>query len=81
MSRVLKMNFRDSLGKSRYFNVPYAKDNLTKEIVYAQMKALAKTKLFAKDGAALLTLPLGAELISTTTEIIADENDFGVGIH
>ena len=27
------MNFRDSLGKSRYFNVPYAKDNLTKEIV------------------------------------------------
>lgn len=80
MTRVLKMKFRDSFGKGHYFNIPYVKDNLTKEIVYQQMKDLAKTKLFAKDGASMLKMPLSADLISTTTETITNEDDFGVGI-
>lgn len=80
-ARVLKMQFRDSLGKAHYFNIPYAKETLDKKTVFDQMNALAKTKLFVKDGANLLALPLGASLISTTTEIIADEDDFGVSIH
>lgn len=75
-TKVLKLVFRDSLGKNRSWKIPYPKDDLTKEVILQHMNALAKTKLFAKDGAMMLAHPLSAAFISTTVDGVAEKIDF-----
>lgn len=75
-TKILKLVFRDSLGKNRSWKIPYPQDNLTKEVILQHMNALSKTNLFIKDGAKMMAHPLSAAFISTTVDGVAEKIDF-----
>lgn len=74
--KSLNLTYKGSLGKTHLLKLNYVKDGLTKEQIAQQMKALAKSNLFAKDGERLYDKPVAAKYVTTTEEVVLDKDDF-----
>lgn len=74
--KSLNLTYKGSLGKTHLLKLNYVKDDLSKEEIAQQMKALAKSNLFAKDGERLYDKPVAAKYVTTTEEVVLDKDDF-----
>ncbi len=73
--KSLNLTYKGSLGKTHLLKINYVKDGLTKEEIAQQMKALADSQLFAKDGEQLYVQPVSAKYVTTTEEVVLNKED------
>jgi hypothetical protein len=73
--KSLNLTYKGSLGKTHLLKINYVKDGLTKEEITQQMKALADSQLFAKDGEQLYVQPVSAKYVTTNEEVVLNKED------
>lgn len=78
MMKSLNLIYKGSLGKTHQLKLNYVKEGLTKDEIMTQMKALAGSKLFAKDGEQLYAQPIAAKYITTTEETVVKKDDWNL---
>ncbi|MCH9394771.1 DUF2922 domain-containing protein [Limosilactobacillus reuteri] len=72
---ILKLHFKDSLGKDRYIKIAKPKKGLDKETVQKAMQLMASAHLMQSEGTDMLAVPLGAKYVTTTEESVYSDKD------
>ena len=75
MVTILKLHFKDSLGKDRYSKIAKPKKGLDKETVQKAMQLMTSARLMQVEGADMLAIPLGAKYVTTTEESVYSNKD------
>ena len=74
MVTILKLHFKDSLGKDRYIKIEKKKKGLDKETVQKAMQLMTSARLMQVEGADMLAVPVGAKYVTTTEESVYSED-------
>ena len=74
MVTILKLHFKDSLGKDRYIKITKPKKGLDKETVQKAMQLMTSARLMQVEGADMLAMPVGAKYVTTTEESVYSED-------
>ena len=74
MVTILKLHFKDSLGKDLYIKIAKPKKGLDKETVQKAMQLMTSARLMQVEGADMLAVPVGAKYVTTTEESVYSED-------
>ena len=74
MVTILKLHFKDALGKDRYIKIAKPKKGLDKETVQKAMQLMTSARLMQVEGADMLAVPVGAKYVTTTEESVYSED-------
>lgn len=75
MVTILKLKFKDDLGKSHFFKIANPKTGLDKETVRRAMDIMSTTHLIKKDKVELAAVPVSAKYVTTTEDAVYSDED------